>query len=185
MMQRLCAIAILFPLLLSTACQRDAFRFQITFPEAPYIKEGAQVRYLGIEVGKVEKVTFNSETSGALPQVIVSVAIKDKNVHIRQGDKFAVETAGLLGDAFVSIRPGPTSAPAAVPGATLKGEASSASFRTFVDFLNTTGINAGLHALPQEKREALIESFNKMIFAVLEEERQKSNGAHQPPKKKR
>jgi ABC-type transporter Mla subunit MlaD len=135
-------------------------------------------------VGKVEKVTLNSGTGAAAPEVIVSAAISDRNVQIRQGDKFTVATAGVLGEAFIDILPGPASAPVAVPGAILPGEPLPGLQRSSDALLKNTGIYAGLLSLPSEKREELIKAFNEMIAKALEEEHKKSPNPSEPSAQK-
>ncbi len=185
MFNLLCAVAVLFPALYVTACQHDAFRFQIAFPEAPDVKEGAQVRYLGIEVGSVEKVTVNSEAGDASPHVVVSVVIREKKVHIRQNDKFAIATAGLLGEAFVDIRPGPASAPNLAAGTTMPGEVYAGSLKSLSEFLTGIGVSKKFELLPPQRREVLIKSFNEMVDSAIEEELRKPDESHRPAEPKK
>lgn len=62
--------------------------------------EGNPVRYAGVDVGKVTKVSVNSKG------VIVKMQLKP-GVTIPEGSKFTITSMGLLGEKFVEIVPNP------------------------------------------------------------------------------
>jgi ABC-type transporter Mla subunit MlaD len=171
MIGRVARTIVIFASLPLLGCRSDVFRFQIVFSEAPALKEGCQVRYLGLEVGRVEEITLNRSPNGGSPEVSVAVALKEKNIPIRRDDKFTIATAGLLGEAFVDIRPGPSNSPAIPSGSTVRGEILAFSPETISSYQSAIGIAARLDALPVEKREKLTKTFNELIDAALEEER--------------
>jgi len=82
-------------------------------PSASGVRDGATVTFRGIDVGRVERVTFDS--SG----VRLAIRIARADMPLRAKDRVAVRSMGLFGDMQVEIQPGPLSAPPASDGATL------------------------------------------------------------------
>jgi ABC-type transporter Mla subunit MlaD len=71
------------------------------------------VTFRGIEVGRVERVAF--ESTG----VRVTLRISRPDMPLRTQDRVAVRPIGIFGDIQVEIQPGPLAAPIATSGATL------------------------------------------------------------------
>ena len=65
--------------------------------EAPQLREGALVTYLGVTVGTVRHMDLSSGRVG------LTLAIERPDVVLRQGDSVRVRTLGLLGDKVVDI----------------------------------------------------------------------------------
>jgi len=82
-------------------------------PSASGVRDGATVTFRGIDVGRVERVTFDS--SG----VRLAIRIVRADMPLRAKDRVAVRSMGLFGGMQVEIQPGPLSAPPASDGATL------------------------------------------------------------------
>ena len=79
---------------------------------APGLKEGSQVIFRGLEIGRVERITLAH--SG------VQLALRVRSdAPLRSDDRAAVRPFGLFGDAAVEIIPGPESASLLGDSATL------------------------------------------------------------------
>jgi ABC-type transporter Mla subunit MlaD len=76
---------------------------QVRFPAAPGVREGASVRYLGVDVGRVEHIGFDSSS------VLLSLSLQRPDVPIHRADRFEIVSAGLLGDHVIDIKPEPSS----------------------------------------------------------------------------
>jgi ABC-type transporter Mla subunit MlaD len=66
-------------------------------PEAPQLRDGALVTYLGVPVGTVRKMDLSSG------RVVLTLGIQRSDVVLRQGDSVRIHTQGLLGDKVVDI----------------------------------------------------------------------------------
>lgn len=159
-----------------SACGNRSLRFQVEFEESPGLKSGSNVRYLGLSVGKVERVFVQDKGSGSSPQVVVAVAIKDSEVHIRRDDIFGLSTQGLLGEEYLSITPGPTTSAVVTEGSTVQGQASALPVKEFSSVVDAYGLITKLDALPKDKRDQMLETFNRLLDDALDEQLQK------PPK---
>ncbi len=157
------------------ACSHRAFRFQVTFPGAPGLKTGSEVRYLGLKVGEVEKVFIQQPQSSGTPEIVVIVAVKDRSVHIRRDDKFGVATQGLLGDGYLDITPGPSNSPILSEGATVRGELSTIRLKDGSTLVDSFDLAAKLNSLPKEKREELLKTFNRLLDEAAGQQRQNSS----------
>jgi phospholipid/cholesterol/gamma-HCH transport system substrate-binding protein len=62
---------------------------------------GSSVRYLGVEVGQVQKISLESITMP--PRVCVIVGI-DRTIHITQGDIATIKPSGITGVSFIDLR---------------------------------------------------------------------------------
>ena len=80
---------------------KDTYEITVPFPDATGIKEGTPVILGGSRIGKVSRMPkLNEQFNG----VIIALEIyHDKK--IPQDAKFGIGTAGLIGDAYVEIRP--------------------------------------------------------------------------------
>lgn len=75
----------------------------------------APVQMAGIQVGRVRSLDLTPEH-----QAVITIRVRD-DVAIPTGSRFAVATAGLLGDRFITITPGPPTAPPIPPRTTVTG----------------------------------------------------------------
>lgn len=78
-------------------------------PAAPDLREGATVRYRGIEVGRVTAVRI-VDTG-----VQLDLAIQRADAPLRTADQVRAVPTGIFGDRQVEIVPGPVSAPKLAP----------------------------------------------------------------------
>ncbi len=76
----------------------------------------AQVQMAGIDVGQVAQLRLNR-----FNQAEIVLRIRS-GVSIPTGSRFSLATAGLLGQPFVTITPGPADAPPMAPGTVIAGE---------------------------------------------------------------
>lgn len=65
--------------------------------EAPQLRNGAMVTYLGVPVGSVRSMDLSSG------RVVLTLGIQRSDVILRQGDSVRIHTQGLLGDKVVDI----------------------------------------------------------------------------------
>ena len=65
--------------------------------EAPQLRDGALVTYLGVPVGTVRGMDLSSG------RVVLTLGIQRSDVVLRQGDSVRIHTQGLLGDKVVDI----------------------------------------------------------------------------------
>jgi phospholipid/cholesterol/gamma-HCH transport system substrate-binding protein len=96
------------------SCREHRDRIVVTeVPAAPGLKEGAQVLFRGIEIGRVERIAL------AHSGVRLALRIQRPDSPLRAGDRVALRAVGLFGDVAVEIVPGPGSAPVLGDSATL------------------------------------------------------------------
>ena len=117
------------------------------FPGAESLRDGAQVRLAGIVVGNVEGIKLSPFTD---PRKAVQVNMKVTQKYqdqIRADSVATIETAGLLGEAYINItRGGPKSKP--IPnGGTVKSQ-EEANIKQVVK--NTNDVLANLSNITQE-----------------------------------
>ena len=160
--RRLFHILVLF-VLGASGCGNRPFRFQVMFPEAPGLKVGSEVRYLGLKVGDVTKILIQQPENGATPQVAVAVTLANKGIQIRRADRFGIGTQGLLGEAYLDITPGPISSPLISEGSAVQGELTALPLKNVSAVVDPYGLTAKLNSLPEDKREDLLKTFNKLV----------------------
>jgi phospholipid/cholesterol/gamma-HCH transport system substrate-binding protein len=79
----------------------DYYSLYARFSSVSGLKTGSPVEVHGIEVGRVEKMTLDSEKQSAVLQLKIQ-----KGLTIYDDAIASVKTAGLIGDKFVNIDPG-------------------------------------------------------------------------------
>ncbi len=78
---------------------REAYRIQVTFPDASGIREGSPVQLAGQKIGYVaEEPKLKDDFSG----VVVAIDIYQTS-RIPIGSEFSIGTSGLMGDTFVKV----------------------------------------------------------------------------------
>ncbi len=145
---------VLLLLLAVLGCQEPAYRIYATFTGPLEVEEGAEVRYQGVTIGSVEEVSLYQKSPEAPALVVLTIAITSSDVTIREGDDFTIETAGLLGDEYLSIRAARKESPPLPPGATVEGTPSL----TTRFFESVASAVEWFDGLSEEKREAFVES---------------------------
>jgi phospholipid/cholesterol/gamma-HCH transport system substrate-binding protein len=90
------------------------------------IEVGSPVRVMGIKVGKVKSIDFDpslKDASGREVKLRVRVGIDKKAwPTVRADSKFFVNLAGVIGEKYVEVSPGSSSAPELRPGSLVRGE---------------------------------------------------------------
>ena len=79
----------------------DSYSLIARFTTVTGLKIGNPVDVLGIEVGKVERITMDQESQKA----VVEIKIR-KNIKIYDDAIASIKTEGLIGDKYLSIDPG-------------------------------------------------------------------------------
>lgn len=84
----------------------DSYSLIARFTSVTGLRVGNPVNILGIEVGKVERITMDQENQKA----IVELKIK-KGIKIYDDAIASIKTEGLIGDKYLSIDPGGAGSP--------------------------------------------------------------------------
>jgi phospholipid/cholesterol/gamma-HCH transport system substrate-binding protein len=79
----------------------DYYTLYARFSSVSGLRTGSPIEIQGIEVGRVEKMTLDSEKQSA----VLELKIK-KGLTVYDDAIASVKTAGLIGDKFVNISPG-------------------------------------------------------------------------------
>jgi phospholipid/cholesterol/gamma-HCH transport system substrate-binding protein len=79
----------------------NSYSMIVKFTSAAGLRVGNPVTIMGIDVGRVEKITMDQENLKA----VVEVSIK-KDVKIYDDAIASIKTQGLIGDMYISIDPG-------------------------------------------------------------------------------
>ncbi len=88
------------------------------FQNVQGLRPGAPVRFSGMEIGKVEELSFDPAS-----RIRASLSVRaDIMKYLKKDSQAQLLTLGLLGDKFVGISPGSPQAQALRPGDTLEGE---------------------------------------------------------------
>jgi phospholipid/cholesterol/gamma-HCH transport system substrate-binding protein len=162
-------------------CGSRPLRFHVEFRESPGLKRGSEVRYLGVGVGQVERVSLVQERStGSSPQVDIAVAISNRQVQIRHDDSFGLATEGLLGGEYLDITPGPSTSPVVEEGSTVEGQAANLPLEKVLKVLDAYGLTKRLDALPKPRREQLLKTFNALLDDAIKEQPQNKSKPSQP-----
>jgi phospholipid/cholesterol/gamma-HCH transport system substrate-binding protein len=83
------------------------------FTSVTGLRVGSSVHMLGIEVGRVERLTMDQKDQKAVVEIRIQEGIKVYDDAIA-----AIKTEGLIGDQYLSIDPGGSGAPL-TPGGTI------------------------------------------------------------------
>lgn|GEM_PF-637750 len=95
-----------------------ASKVTVRFTAIGTIQPGSPVRQSGVKVGSVATVKLAPDDRKSV-DVTLSLA---QGIHIRNSDKIAIVTSGLLGDQYVDIAPGTADAPLVGPQDILLGQ---------------------------------------------------------------
>jgi phospholipid/cholesterol/gamma-HCH transport system substrate-binding protein len=101
---------------------KGSYAIRVTLPDGTGIKEGTPVLLGGRKIGKAsDKPSFNATFTG----VIIPLTIYS-DIKIPADAKFSIGTSGLLGDAFLEIKPsGKESVNYVAPGSEIEGTPAS------------------------------------------------------------
>lgn len=91
------------------------YHLHVRVANAAGVTIGAPVLMAGVEVGRVRRL-------GLTPERRAEVTIRlHEGITIPTGSRFAIATSGLLGDRFITISPGPSTAPPIEPETVVVG----------------------------------------------------------------
>jgi len=108
--------------------------------------ESAPVRMSGVHVGRVRRLDLTSAG-----QAIITVRIRE-GVAIPTGSRFAIAVQGLIGDRFITVTPGPATAPPIRAGETVDA----------ADPFTVEEIFARVVAVARQAEEALV-NINRLV----------------------
>ncbi len=91
----------------------DSYSLFARFTSVTGLRVGSSVHMLGIEVGRVERMTMDQKDQKAVVEIRIQEGIKVYDDAIA-----AIKTEGLIGDQYLSIDPGGSGAPL-TPGGTI------------------------------------------------------------------
>lgn len=83
------------------------------FTSVTGLRVGSSIHMLGIQVGRVERLTMDQKDQKAVVEIRIQEGVKIYDDAIA-----SIKTEGLIGDQYISIDPGGSGAPLA-PGATI------------------------------------------------------------------
>jgi ABC-type transporter Mla subunit MlaD len=135
-MPRLSIVAVL-TLGLTLGCGRRNDRIYADLPRANGVREGATVRYRGIDIGVVEHIAFVDTV------VRLTIKLTRRDAPLRSGDRVRTAQDGVFGDRALHVVPGPAGAPLLRPGVTL-GAAPLDSLEEIRNALIQATVAAGL-----------------------------------------
>lgn len=89
------------------------------------LEEGSHVRVMGVKVGKVEKVEFRPDyttPSGEEVKLHIHIRVEEKAwTTIRKDSEYYINMAGIIGEKYLEISPGRSTAPAIEEGSIVRG----------------------------------------------------------------
>ena len=90
------------------------------------IEVGSPVRVMGIKVGKVDRIDFvpdQKDAQGNEVKLRIKIAVEKKAMEtIREDSRFFINLAGIIGEKFLEISPGKSTAPVLKPDSTVRGD---------------------------------------------------------------
>lgn len=155
----------------------NANDLQLAYNFAGGIEVGSPVRVMGIKVGKVTGIKFDpgmKTPEGDEVKLRVTISVdKDAWRTIRGDSKFYINLAGVIGEKFIEITPGSSSAPEIQPGTLVRGEDPpridqliSQSYGLAGKILDMVERNEGSVTDTIEKMNALVTNLNKTLVLL-------------------
>lgn len=132
--------------------------YKIHFNFISGLEKNAPVHFAGHSVGTVKSIQIQD----ADPTVEVVISI-DKATPLRTDSEVFVDTLGLLGEKFISLTPGDSSAPKLEPGGALRGN-EPMPIHELIGQMNA--LTANLIPI-SEKGNRLLEGHEKDLEAIL------------------
>jgi len=121
---------------ISGMASRAGLHFKTTFKNAGGLEAGSLVRYAGIRVGRVERVSIDPKDAS---RVIIQLGV-DAGVPVKTDSMAKVATVSALGENYVEIIPGKAESPLAKSGDTLPSK-EFFGIADLADMLNELGPN--------------------------------------------
>jgi ABC-type transporter Mla subunit MlaD len=152
-----------------SGCSRSGVEFHVVFADTPHLKPSSAVCYLGVPVGKVEAVSLHSSGQGGPSEVVATIRLKPGNYEVREGDRFQVWTAGLVGEGYINIVPSPPKGSPLSPGATVQGETPASlsglisGLKGASSFVDLAGLATQLDSMPEKKRQEVLKQLHHVV----------------------
>src|SRR6476620_6346703 len=90
-----------FALSTSAMCieEKAERQFVILLPDGGSLREGAEVKYRGVQIGKVSSVFLHEAKPAA------KIVLKDDAPKLTESDHFRIDASSLLGDRVLTVVP--------------------------------------------------------------------------------
>jgi phospholipid/cholesterol/gamma-HCH transport system substrate-binding protein len=131
--------------------------YSVIFDSSAGLNEGAAVRMGGVKVGSVRNIDFIDYKGKR--RVVVDLLVR-KDLILHDKDRFKITIIGLLGDNYVEIDPGPSSAAVINPGATVEGADVVGMDEMF------KMVQDGLGSITEMLDEPTVDSFKKSVHNI-------------------
>ena len=103
----------------------DYKRMVVAYNFVGGLEQGSHVRLMGVKVGKVEKVEFKpgyKTANGEEVNLHIHIKVLEKAWPvIREDSEYYINMAGIIGEKYLEISPGRSSAPMLKPGTIVRG----------------------------------------------------------------
>ncbi len=103
----------------------NANKVNLLYNFAGGIELGSPVRVMGIKVGKVEDIQFDpdrKDEAGDEVKLVITVSIDKKAwTTVREDSRFYINLAGVIGEKYIEVTPGTSSAPMLKEGGYYRG----------------------------------------------------------------
>ncbi len=141
------------------------------------VEVGSPVRVMGIKVGKVKSIEFTPNQKSASGEevkltVVLSIS-REAWPTVRADSKFFINLAGVIGEKFVEVSPGSSSAAEIPPGTFVRGEDPpridqliSQSYGLAGKILDMVEKNEGSIVDTIEKMNSLVNNLNKTLVLL-------------------
>ena len=104
----------------------NSHEINVAYNFAGGIEVGSPVRVMGIKVGKVKSINFDTQNkmaNGEEVKLVIRISVsKDSWDAVRSDSKFFINLAGVIGEKFIEISPGSADAKNLRPGQIVRGE---------------------------------------------------------------
>ena len=104
----------------------SSYQLNVMYNYAGGLEEGSPVRVMGIKVGKVKKIEFDSQfkmPNGGEVKLRILISIEKKAwTSIRKDSQFFINLSGVIGEKFLEISPGSEAAPPFQNNDVVRGE---------------------------------------------------------------
>ncbi len=94
---------------------------EVVFDETSGLKQFAEVRHAGVEIGEVRGIRLTKEKR---PRVVLELVVR-RDAGIQQGAQGRIKTLGFLGERYVEIAPPPKGGPLLAEGGRISGVATA------------------------------------------------------------
>lgn len=155
----------------------SSYDVRVGYNYAGGVEVGSPVRVMGIKVGKVKAIHFSPEQKSATGEevklTVVLTISREAWSTVRSDSKFFINLAGVIGEKFVEVSPGSTTAPEIQPGSFVRGEDPpridqliSQSYGLAGKILDMVEKNEGSIGDTIEKMNSLVNNLNKTLVLL-------------------